>query len=259
MTICRQWTLVKHSNPFEYARVLKCRSWQCDFCAPERKSQLLALAASGRPQRFLTLTINPDVGTDPRNRLRLLSHAWRTLVKRLRRLYPGSDIEYLCVVEETKNHEPHLHILLRSPYIPQSLVSGAMRELIHSPIVDIRAIRNQGEVVRYVAKYITKAPKQFERSKRYWHSTRYEIEPPEEATTALKDGEWYEVLQRPIHLVAYDLAMRGYEFSRIDDDCLVACPADGARPTEYAFTASGHLYRPSAAASASLDEPRAPP
>jgi len=224
MTICRQWTTVKHTNTGHEVRPLKCRSWQCDFCAPERRFQLMALAASGDPNRFITLTVAPTEGTDPRDRLRLLRRAWNVSMKRLRRLHPNQPIEYLAVVEETKNHEPHLHILYRGPYIPQDRLSAYMRELINSPIVDIRKIRNTGEVVRYVAKYISKAPKQFERAKRYWHSKGYELEPPPAGASTLGDGEFWEVIKRPIDLVLWDFACRGFRFTRSDPETIRATP-----------------------------------
>jgi len=174
MTLCREWTLVKDLVDYRYAKPLPCRSWRCELCAPVRRTQLMAQAASGNPVRFLTLTVNPHYGNDPESRLRALSAAWRTCVKRLRRQYGKHSVEYLAVVEETKAGEPHLHILLRSPYIPQRLISSIMGELIDSPIVDIRKIKNAKEVVRYVAKYITKAPAQFGTAKRYWSSSRYD-------------------------------------------------------------------------------------
>jgi len=175
MTICREWSLVKHLPESRHVKPLYCRSWGCDICRPKRKSQLLALASSGEPNRFLTLTVNPAVGDDPEHRLRMLTHAWKVLVKRLRRTHGQHAINYLAVVESTKAGEPHLHILLRTPFIAQADISAAMSELIQAPIVDIRRIRNQREVVRYVAKYITKAPHQFGGAKRYWQTPAYEL------------------------------------------------------------------------------------
>lgn len=138
----------------------------------------MAQAAAGNPNRFITLTINPSVGSNPEHRLRLLARAWRLIVKRLRRQHPQTDIAYLAVVEGTKRGEPHLHILYRGPYIAQRWLSEAMDGIAESPIVDIRRVRDPNQVVRYVAKYITKRPAQFGTSKRYWRTQNYE--PPEE-------------------------------------------------------------------------------
>ena len=240
MTICRQYTLVKHHPDFKLVKCLKCRAWNCEFCAPERKAQLMALAASGEPQRFVTLTVNPRVGSDPENRLRLLSRAWRLCVKRLRRQNPHIPVEYLAIVEETKKGEPHLHILLRSAYVPQQFISSVMAELIDSPIVDIRAIRNQGEVIRYVAKYITKAPKQFGQCKRYWSSRNYELDKPEKITDEATAQTWYEVVKRPIDHYLYDLACQGFRFRRDDPDTIIAVPTFLSDTLPYVIT-TGHV------------------
>jgi len=134
----------------------------------------MAKAAAGNAERFLTLTINPQVGDNPADRLRILAHAWRTIVKRAHRRWPTKSIEYLAVVEATKLGEPHLHILIRGPYMPWKWISSCMDELAHSPVVVIKKVRDQRGVVNYLAKYITKKPEQFAGSKRYWTSQRWE-------------------------------------------------------------------------------------
>jgi len=202
MSFCRDWTLVKQIENVRRCKPLKCRSWRCDYCAPIRRNQLMAQAASGLPERFLTLTVNPSVGESPADRLKMLANSWRIVVKRLRRLHPTKPVEYLAVVEETKNGEPHLHILLRSPYIPQGWLSAAMSELMDSPIVDIRRIRSTNEVIRYVAKYITKAPAQFEGMKRYWSSQAWELRSkPTEEVPGLADTKWVIVRESILTLV----------------------------------------------------------
>jgi len=161
----------------------------------------MAQAAGGEPTRFLTLTVNPSVGRDPEERLRLLAHAWRLCVKRIRRQIGDQEIAYLAVVEETKQGEPHLHILLRSPYLPQWWLSAAMAELIQAPVVDIRRIYNRKQVIRYIAKYIAKAPAQFGSSKRYWTSQNWEDRADtkdEAASTAL--ARW-QVVMEPLSII----------------------------------------------------------
>jgi len=216
MTICREWSLVKQYEATRQARPLKCRSWSCAYCRPERKRQLMARAASGNPNRFLTLTINPRVGNDPDDRLKLLSHAWKVIVKRLRREHGSKAIQYLAVVEQTKLGEPHLHILLRSPFLPQKVLSSAMQDLIGAPIVDIRKIRNQREVVRYVAKYITKAPEQFGSAKRYWHTPDYEVDKwSPEKDEAAPSGRW-SIDRRSYRTIITEWSLEGWY--EIDDD-----------------------------------------
>lgn len=207
MTICRQWSLVNTNEQILSATTLKCRSWGCDHCRPERRKQLMALAASGAPTRFLTLTVNPSYGSNPASRRSALSAAWKAAVKRLRREYGTHNIEYLAVTEATKAGEPHLHILMRSPYIPQAKLSKIMADLIDAPIVYIERIRGARQVVRYVAKYLTKDPHQFGHSKRYFRSARYDTSDYRQTIQATQRSTpwvvWRTDMQRLISLARY--------------------------------------------------------
>jgi len=173
VSICREWMLHRGNAHEAQAKLLLCRSWSCDYCAPLRKRALVAIALSGEPQRFLTLTVSPDKYSSPAERLQKLSWAWRTVVKRLRRKYGRDSVEYFVVVEETKKGEPHLHILLRGKFLPQKELSEAMSDLIGAPIVYIEKVSSNKKVARYVAKYVGKKPAQFGTSKRYWQSVGY--------------------------------------------------------------------------------------
>lgn len=191
MSICREWLLHRQSTEHAEAKLLECRSWNCDYCQPKRRRALMGLAASGEPNRFLTLTVNPAFSDSPESRLTALARAWRIVVKRLRRRYKGKAIDYLCVVEETKRGEPHLHILLHAPFIPQQLISEWMGELINAPIVDIRSIKSRKQVVAYIAKYISKKPAQFGDHKRYWSSRAYDQSGPQPSLDAPNEfGPW---------------------------------------------------------------------
>lgn len=218
MSVCTNWSLVKHGQNVSAAKMLYCRSWNCETCRPKRKRQLLARAAAGRPNRFITLTASPTSGTNPRDRLRVLAHAWRTAVKRLHRMYPLATIDYLAVVEATKKGEPHLHILYRGPYIAQRTLSRWFAELASSPIVDIRAIKHQREVVRYVGKYITKKPAQFGTAKRYWSSYHYN-EPfvPQPFAVVEHEAPW--LLSRVhISVLSREYKDRGYQVWQMEPD-----------------------------------------
>jgi len=221
VTLCTQWTLVKHLPEERHARPLYCRSWQCDVCQPRRRSQLMAKAASGEPTRFLTLTVNPNSGGSPYDRLRALSGAWNVVVKRLRRLFPTKEIQYLAIVEETKAGEPHLHILLRAPFIAQGTLSEWMRELIGAPIVDIRKIKNLREVIRYVAKYVTKAPAQFGTAKRYWCSSGYSIPAESEEEAHDPVGATWSIVREPLGFVISQWLEEGWTARRDKGDSLI--------------------------------------
>jgi len=177
----------------------------------------MAQAASGHANRFITLTASMKAGINTEERLHALSHAWRVIMLRLRRLHPGIDIQYLVIVEATKHGEPHLHILYRGPFIPQRVLSHWMSQLISSPICDIRKVRSQRELIRYVAKYVTKKPAQFGTSKRYWQSRGYQLPDPErEAMDEVPDGAW-TVDYRPLYVISFMCETAGYEVTFEDE------------------------------------------
>lgn len=173
---CREASLVKYSHNVTVATPLYCRSWGCPECQPGRKRQLVALAASGHPTSFITLTVNPASSSSPRARARALVDAWRTVVRAAKRKYSYRSIPYLAVFEATKAGEPHLHILARVRWIDQRWLSAQMRALINAPIVDIRRVKGKRMVSIYVAKYVGKEPGKFGTCKRYWRTRDYQIE-----------------------------------------------------------------------------------
>jgi len=224
MTICREWLLHRRQPGYAEAKPLTCRSWNCDYCQPQRKRQMLAQAASGAPLRFVTLTVNPKYLDSPEARLKALAWAWRTVVKRLRREHPNKEVEYFAVVEATLKGEPHLHILFRGPFIPQAQLSAWMDELIHAFRVDVRRIKNVDQAVRYVAKYITKKPAQFGTSKRYWQSQGYQLQ--KEGTEWVKpvDSIKWEVFRGNITELAMLWINQGLAPRRGDGDSWLAVP-----------------------------------
>lgn len=171
------------------AVTLKCRSWGCPLCQPERQTQLIAQARNGKPTTFITLTSNPETGGTPASRARALAHAWPIIVKRACKRWGYKAIPYFCVFEATKRGEPHLHILARVKWIDQRWLSDQMRSLVNAPIVDIRQVKSGKHVAKYIAKYIGKEPHRFASCKRYWCTrswrlVKWEPEDP--------DVEWYD-------------------------------------------------------------------
>jgi len=161
----------------------------------------MAQAAAGLPNRFMTLTVNPEEGAGPDERRGMLADALKLLVKRLRGRPQWRDLQYFTVVEATEAGEPHLHVLLRSAFIPQAFVSDVMRELLNAPIVDIRRVRGVRQAVRYIAKYVAKAPARFGTFKRYWMSRGYELEPDDEPERHPSAGPGWTLVKECLHRV----------------------------------------------------------
>jgi len=174
---CGEAVLVKRTAEEIGARLLRCRSWACPICAPERRKQLMALAHHGNPTRFVTLTVNPSRFTGPVDRARRLVAAWRIVRKRAMRHYRMKTLPFLAVVEETERGEPHIHIVARFKWIEQKWLSAQMEELIGAPVVDVRVVRERSKIAAYVAKYVGKEPHQFGTLKRYWCSQDWNLSP----------------------------------------------------------------------------------
>ena len=159
---------------------LKCRSWICPNCTNQRKKQLIAQGIGGSPTLFLTLTYRVNQSETPNEAAPKLSRAWRLVRLRLMRHFKWKKLPFLAVIEKTEAGWPHLHILLRSRFIPVNLISQWMAELIDSPIVHIESIFSKSKSAAYCAKYCSKATQKFDTAKRYWQSRDYDLrEPPE--------------------------------------------------------------------------------
>ncbi len=174
--LCSEASIVKRGWDGYQAVTLYCRSWSCPICAPRRKNQLIALAKSGNPDTFITLTVNPDHGSSPEERARELADAWRRIVRMVKAKYGYAEIPYFCVFEATKKGEPHLHILARVKWISQKWLSKQMARLMGAPVVDIRRVRNKSKLAFYLAKYMGKDPHRFATCKRYWQTRGWEVE-----------------------------------------------------------------------------------
>jgi len=146
---------------------------------------LIAKAFDGKANRFLTLTVNPCTDDGPESRAKQLVKAWRQLRIELLRgviltdegrfqFEPQRELEFLAVLEATKAGEPHLHILLRSDYIPHDLISWRMEQLMGAKIVHITYLETKRKVANYVAKYMGKDPHRFGKLKRYWTSGNWQ-------------------------------------------------------------------------------------
>lgn len=212
-----------------WRRALPCRCWKCTACARKLRYGVMCLAASGAPNRMVTLTISPKVEPDPINARLRVHKAWRTLrltiarelarpiadrwktrtpAARARRAAPNQAappaapklkppaLPYFAVVERHKSGHPHLHLLLRCGYVPQRWLSAQMRRLAGSPIVDIRKVSSSKHAAGYVAKYLGKAPARFAGSRAYWYSRNYSLTPAGEQPTPVTQPNFFSARPR---------------------------------------------------------------
>jgi len=175
MTLCGEWTAVKEAPTQHVAITLRCRSWTCDECRIMRKRQLVAMGCGGKPTKFLTLTSRKRDDMTEEEAAAQLVWAWRVLRKRIIRKKKLSKLPFLAVIERHKSGWPHLHLLLRMPFLSQSWISKQMAGLCDGPNVWIEHLWDTKKAAAYCAKYCSKCTQKIGTSKRYWQSKDYDL------------------------------------------------------------------------------------
>jgi len=107
----------------------------------------------GGQLRLITLTTSEESWVTGK----VIQQSFRALLMRMRRRKLCSG--YVRVVEFTRAGRPHYHVIVRGPYIVQSLLVRWWKEIHLSPIVDVRAIHRKAGAASYLAKYLGKDPK----------------------------------------------------------------------------------------------------
>jgi len=210
LTLCREWTVTQDLGDLRRAKPLVCRSWSCDFCKPDRFRQFIAKAAGALPNRFLTLTSHEGTANTPEEAFEVLNRAWELLLKRLRRDPRWADLQYLLVPEVTQRGWPHFHILIRSEFIPQRLISAVMSELANAPIVFIEEIKNGIKAAFYVAKYVAKGPARFGESKRYRSSRAWDVKEQTDRAAELAAMPRWQLRREALHALQLDWLQDGW-------------------------------------------------
>lgn len=225
--MCGNECIVKHSVGFREIFRLRCKSWNCAYCAPRRRKRLIAGAINGKPNTFITLTLPADRRLDPAQAVKDLSRAWRLIRKRDARRRNGKPVPFLAVVELTKVGTPHLHIICRAKWIDQKWLSNCMAEIADAPIVHIARIDNMGRVAMYCGKYISKDTAKVGTNKRYWQSQDYALEDLYEKPP-LQEGEfWGNPIMMGIKRFVAIMEDRGWVPRWINDDNCIMEPSTG--------------------------------
>lgn len=131
-----------------------CNRWTCAYCARVKCRRLAWLTERAKPNRLLTLTVNPQKHADPRAAFDATRCRVPELFRRLRNQF--GEVEYLRVTETTKAGYPHYHCLLRSKYLPHPVVKKHWEDLTAASIVDVRQVSNSFKAYWYLVKYLTK-------------------------------------------------------------------------------------------------------
>lgn len=211
MAYCQSRSVVKSTPTTATVISLRCRSWHCIDCADVRKRQLMAEAIAGRPNKFLTLTSRKREDKTPEQAAKELSYAWRIVRLRLMRRYKLRSLPFLAVFERHASGWPHLHILLRAPWLDQRTISKWMAELCDGPNVWIEHLYSSKKASVYCAKYSAKCAEKIGTSKRYWQSVDYDLREDQPEKHSAKPGEGWEQWDKTIRFLANCFETWGYD------------------------------------------------
>ena len=218
--LCRDRSMIAAGATGGGAIPIKCRAWTCEYCAPERRRRLIAQGISGKPRRFMTITRRRGLDESPTEAARTLAKGWRQLARLIRKelnkppaqrwqladeprepeeqkklefIIRKDDInhkpilEYLCVLEAHKSGWPHMHLLLRTRYIPHDWLTQKATKLLQSKVIGISYVKTGHSPAAYVAKYVGKSPHKFGTLKRYWMTSKYQQEKNTDAGRVFPD------------------------------------------------------------------------
>ena len=183
MAACREHLVSATTGGQTHFFPAQCKCWSCENCAPWLRETLANRIVSGKPTAFLTLTYRERAEGTKDEHARELVDAWVIVRKRINRWIAPAVIEFAAVMEKQKNGEPHIHLALSGPFIPQRLLSKWMHELIDSHRVWIKEITDPIDAAGYLTKYMTKDPNRFKGCKRFWFSRHYEPEKNDDEQT----------------------------------------------------------------------------
>lgn len=133
---------------------LPCKQWKCRHCANLKIKRLSIKTEQAKPNRLLTLTVDPALWDNPRAAFDGTRRQVPECMRHLRKRF--GSLEYLRVTELTKRGWPHYHLMVRSPYIPYEVVKKLWNKLTGATIVDIRQIKGRLNTYSYLVKYLSK-------------------------------------------------------------------------------------------------------
>lgn len=222
---------------------VRCRSWQCEECAPYKLRKLRARICAGKPDMLLTLTCNPERWGSPAEAALAMSAALQEFFRRWRKHLNGKRVPRFVVVEKTKKGWPHFHIAMRSTFVPHALIKGWWHDLTGASIVDVQRVRSQRAVGKYLSKYLSKAPHAYVSTvrgddgpktrlcKRHWCSQDWEVEPHEDKAPNFKVAGHRILKECGLDKLAWVLITSGWQIvSRSAEGLHAVAPKGGAPP-----------------------------
>lgn len=105
---------------------------------------------------MITLTLRHARGDNPELHLNELHRGWRLLRRCVCRALKIKKFPYGLVIEPHQDGNPHMHILVRLPYISKAFLKTKWEMITESFEVKINRVKSRAGAARYVTKYLTK-------------------------------------------------------------------------------------------------------
>lgn len=157
------WVMRSRTDPEHFAlRSECCHDRWCPACSKSRAMVLrcnLEPLLKGHAVRMVTLTLKHS--DDPLSVTLDRLHASFDALRE-RSLWTNAVTGGVAFIEvkhnpDTSRWHPHLHVLCIGTYLPQKLLKADWLAVTgDSHIVDVRLVKDEGKIVQYVTKYITK-------------------------------------------------------------------------------------------------------
>jgi hypothetical protein len=205
---CGGYSLVGLDGDMAGVYPFRCRRWNCASCGRRKVRQTRRRIVAGMalgPTRFVTLTSGAD--ESPAESLARLSGRWKAFHQRMVRRF--GQLEYVAVIELQDRGAPHLHVLVRSPFIPQTWLATNAAQVGFGRIADVR--RTSHGIVGYITKALgpgttaASLPHHYRRVR--WSANWSE---PMPRRVSRNWPAWYIALAGPARTVRSALA-RGYQ------------------------------------------------
>ena len=157
------WVVRSRTEPDRYAlRSECCHDRWCPACSKARAMVLrsnLEPLLQGRTIRFVTLTLKHDDSPLAGKLDRLQDHFKTLRTYALWKEHVDAGIAFVEVKHnsETGRWHPHLHVLTVGRFLRQQQLRDAWLAVTgDSHVVDVRLVKDESEVAKYVTKYVTK-------------------------------------------------------------------------------------------------------
>lgn len=201
------------------------------------------IAKAGEPNLFLTLTCDPKQYQTPAEAARDMVRGLVLLRRKIKRRWNVDKLPFIVVFEKTAKGWPHMHLLLRAPFMHWKVLRALWLDTVGAFEVDVRFIKKKTQVLFYVTKYIGKDLSKFEGCKRWWRSQNYNVL-SEAKPEILRRGLMFTRIDWEFTRLTKHLEARGWHIESIGRHKVEAIPPpekahlrfDGALMEEVGYT-----------------------